>query len=174
MARWKLVTGHYLNTVQEDPVIWEYSETSRTTGRPVRKKFNVPRFLDPREPGDWTNKWGFKDDQDGEIIVCQPGHGDPTDITFLGDPTPDMVPLDDEAKAISASFAEHWRFKAEGAPITYSQSLVDEFQSEMAQAESKPATVQIEGLADLISVMAAQAKATQDLISSMHTPQRRI
>jgi hypothetical protein len=171
MARWKLMTPVYLNCVI--PAKWEYSETSRTTGKPVRKTFNVPTYLDPKEPSDWTKRWGFKDDQDGEIIVCQPGKGDADDIEFLGDPTPDMTPIDDEAKIISASFAERWRFKAEGAPISYSQSLVDEFQSEMAEVQTKPASVQIEGLAELVAAMSAQAAATQALLSTL-TPQRRI
>jgi len=151
MARWKLMNAHYLNTV--DPVKWEYTEVDRTSGRPIRKQFTVPRLLDPKDPQDWTTRWGNKDNAEGEIIVCQPGKGEAHDIGFLGDPTPDMVPVDDEAKEISASFADHWRYKPDGESGGYSQSLVDKFQSEMAETEAKPATVQVEGLADLVAAI---------------------
>lgn len=171
MARWKLMNSHYLNTV--DPAEWEYSENSRTTGKPVRRKFHVPRLLDPREPSDWTNTWGARDNAEGEIVVCQPGKGQERDIEFLGDPTPDMMPLDDEAKAISLSFEKHWRFKPETSEASFSQSLVDGFQEEMSKIEARPtAPVQVEGLADLITVLAAQAKATQDLIASQSSQRR--
>jgi hypothetical protein len=164
MARWKLLNAHYLNT--RDPTEWEYQETDRTSGRPVRKKFIVPRLLDPREPSDWNHSWGHGDQRDGDVIVCLPGKGDPKDIEFLGDPTPDMLPLDDEAKSISASFAEHWRFKAEGQDTSYSQSLVDKFQSQMAEHEAKPSTVQVQGLDALIAAMATQSAAIQALLTS--------
>lgn len=171
MARWKILTSMYLNTV--DSAEWEYIEANRTTGKPMRKKFNVPRLIDPRAPGDWTHKWGFKDDADGECVLCQPGKGEANDIEFLGDPTPDMIPLDDEARAISAGFAERWRYKPEGSAITYSQALVDEFESEMADTQSKPAPpVQIEGLADLVAVMAQQAEATQAILASLASNRR--
>ena len=171
MARWKLMNAHYLYTLE--PVEWEYSEVDRTSGRPIRKKFHVPRLLDPKDPSDWTTRWGNKDNSEGEIIVCFPDKGERGDIAFRGDPTPDMVPVDDEAKEISASFANHWRYKPDTELGGYSQSLVDKFQSEMSEVESKPASVQVEGLADLVAVMASQAKATQDLISSLH-PTRRV
>ena len=57
MARWKLMTPHYLNVEGEE---WEYQETNRTTGRPQRTKFPVPRLLDIRDPQCWTNQWGNK------------------------------------------------------------------------------------------------------------------
>ena len=44
MARWKLMTPHYLNVDGEE---WEYQETDRQTGRPRGTKFRVPRLLDP-------------------------------------------------------------------------------------------------------------------------------
>lgn len=171
MARWKLMTSHYLNCV--DPAEWEYSETDRTTGRQKRIRIPVPRYLDIRDPGDWTNKWNSGTNmaaskltnEDGEIIVCVPGAGLPGDIEFLGDPTPDMMPVDDEAVAISKTFENHWRYKPEGT-VNYSQSLVDEFQTELADVHSKPATVQVDGLSDLVAAMAAQTKALTEMLSA--------
>ena len=97
MARWKLKTPHYLNVPGTK---WEYTENSRTSGRPQRNVYNVPLYLHPEDPNDWN--WRYDRDS-GDIIVCYEGKGDSSgkDIVFIGPPTPDMEPLDDEAKAIS-------------------------------------------------------------------------
>lgn len=160
MARWRLMAPHYLNTGTAE---WEYNETDRTTGRPKRVKFAVPLYLNPHDPGDWTESWGSTDNKDGQIIVRQ-GDGQPRDIEFTGDPTPDMVPLDDEAAAISAKFTEHWRYKPEGV-VTYSQSLVDEFQSQMGEAAAKP--IEIPGMSDLVAIMTTQVAQNAELIRAL-------
>jgi hypothetical protein len=159
MARWKLMTAHYLNVPGEE---WEYIETDRKTGRPRRTKFPVPRLLDVNDPTCWTNRWGGKDNEDGEIIVCHDGKGEPSDQIFFGDPTPDMMPIDDEAKAISASFEDFWRYKPEEGLGNHSQSLIDKFQIELAEAQAKP--VEIPGLTDLVSVIAKQTEMFGKLI----------
>jgi hypothetical protein len=164
MARWKLMTPHYLNVPNEE---WEYVENDRKTGRPKRHKFSVPRYLDPKDPSCWTKTWGAKGDEDGEIIVCFEGKGESDDITFFGNPTPDMSPVDDEAREISAKFEELWRFKPENSAGEYSQSLVDKFQSELAEAQSKPQTVEVAGLADLVAQIGA-------LVETVAKPERRV
>jgi hypothetical protein len=162
MARWKLMTAHYLAVPGTE---WEYTENSRTTGRPIRNKFQVPRFLDPRDPQDWTTTWGNRDNAEGEVIVCYAGKGQSSDIIFTGEPTPDMVPLDDEAKAISASFEDKWKWKPDSAPTDYSQSLVDRFQLEMAEVERKPA--QVEGLGELVNAISAMATTNQEILKRL-------
>ncbi len=170
MARWKLVNAHYLNCVGTE---WEYNEVDRTTGRQVRMRLPVPRHLNPYDPSDWTNRWGNKDNEEGEIVVCHAGKGEPKDVVFQGDPTPDMVPIDDEAKAISGSFTELWRYKPEvDAPGGFSQSMVDKFQSQFAELQSKPSTVP--GLEDLAKAVAAIAKQNQDMLQSLVKPDRRV
>jgi hypothetical protein len=146
MARWKLMTSHYLNVPDEK---WEYQETDRTTGKPVRRQYNVPRLFDVNDPSCWTNQWGNRDNADGEIIVCYEGKGEPRDAVFFGDPTPDMMPMDEEATAISASFEGKWKAKPEGIAGDYSQSLVDRFQIEMSEIKAKPA--EVPGMTDLIA-----------------------
>lgn len=168
MARWKLACPHYLNTNDTE---WEYSEANRSTGRPVRKKFAVPRYLNPNDPADWTSSWGSKDNADGEVIVCWVGKGTDKDIAFEGDPTPDMIPVDDEARDISATFAERWRYKPESSEISYSQALVDEFQGELADKMAKP--VEIPGLQDLVSVISVMTQQNAELIKSVAAPGRR-
>ena len=169
MARWKLINAHYLMTI--DPAEWEYTETSRTTGKQVRKKFHIPRLLDPSDPGDWTNRWGNKDNAEGEVVVCLPDKGQPGDVEFLGDPTPDMSPIDDEAKEISASFAVRWSYKPD-SDQSYSQSLVDKFQVEMAELKTKAPPLEIPGLADLVAAISQQTKATSEAIAALGAPRR--
>lgn len=164
MARWKLVVSHYLNCPDTE---WEYNETDRITGRPKRTRFSVPRYLDINDPGCWTNSWGNKDNADGEVIVCHEGKGEPRDQIFFGDPTPDMIPVDDEARAISATFEQHWSYKPDTAEISYSQSLVDDLQAKRAEMEARPQQVEIAGLGDLVASIAAMAKQNQDLIASL-------
>jgi len=156
MARWKLLTSHYLNTPGEE---WEYTENDRNTGRPRRIKFPVPRLLDINDPSCWTNKWGGQGNEEGEVIVCYKDKGDSHDIIFTGDPTPDMVPIDDEAKVISAGFADIWRYKPESIGVDHSQSLIDRFQIEMAEIKTKP--VEIPGLSDLVSAIGALIKQNE-------------
>jgi len=163
MARWKLIASHYLNVADEE---WEYTEQSRGNGRTIRKKFKVPRHLDVNDPGCWTERWGPKGDEEGCINVCLEGKGNPGDITFFGDPTPEMLPLDEEAEAISASFESKWKYRPEEFKDGYSQSLVEKFQGELAAAQAKTAPVEIPGLADLTSMIGELVKQNQQVIES--------
>lgn len=163
MARWKLATAHYLMVEGTE---WEYVENDRTTGRPIRKKFKVPRYLSPHDPADWTNSWGQKDAADGEVIVCREGKGQPRDIVFHSDPTPDMVPLDDEAKEESALWEGRWAYKPDDPNAAgFNQSLVDKFMVELA-----PKPVEVSGLDALVAAMAAQTKAMTELMSAGRRP----
>lgn len=164
MARWKLQTSHYLNTLNGTE--WEYSAVQG--GKAVRRRFPVPRYLDILDPGDWTLKvgnglpveWGGNDDSAGGIIVvCQPGKGQPGDIEFVGDPSPNMLPLDDEAKAISDSFRDRWNFAPSDEGISHSQMLVDAIEDlKETQLNRGPETVKIEGLDSVLASLAEGQK----------------
>jgi hypothetical protein len=159
------MAAHYLNVPGEE---WEYVENDRSTGRPIRHKFAVPRLLDPKDKSCWTSRWGAGSDEEGEIIVCMPGKGDPKDQIFFGNPTPDMMPVDDEAKEISESFAVLWSYKPETDTNNYSQSLIDRFQleAEVAKASAgKPATV--EGLSELTAAIGQMVKQNAELLTSL-------
>ena len=163
MARWKLLTCMYLNTA--DGTEWEYREIDGATGREVRKRRRVPRYLDINDPGDWTNRFGdvgisrggSSPDGQGEIIVCWEGRGKPSDVVFLGDPTPDMSPVDDEAKEISASFADRWRYKPDTDDGSYTQSQISRI---AAQAQDRIEKVEVEGLAELIAAIGTLVERT--------------
>jgi hypothetical protein len=169
MARWKLLTSHYLDTRDTQ---WEYKEIDQSTGREHRKQVTVPRYLDINDPGDWTNRWGNKDNAQGEIVVCHEGEGDAHDIVFYGDPTPDMSPVDEKAIAISASFAKKWEYRPDTAENSYSQSLIDRFETEMRDIKEKPATVEVAGLSELVAAFATMATQNQELIKTLS--QRRL
>src|SRR5215831_19089147 len=127
MARWKLMAGHYINVPGTE---WEHKETSRETGRQVRKVYAVPRHLDPKAPEDWNN-WPMGRHDDGEIIVCHVGKGQPRDIEFTGPPTQDMEPLDDEARAISARIPK----KKDGFEhMTMSEGVLEDLMRQLSQA----------------------------------------
>lgn len=165
--RWKLAAPHYLNT---EGVTWLYTEMDRKTGKQKRVEFPVPLYLNPHDAGDWNYTYGTADDAEGQIIVCHKGKGDGRDIVFIGDPTPDMVPLDDEARELSATFADRWRYKPEGTEGQYSQSLIDRFQGEMETAASKP--VEIPGMSDLVAAMQASVAQTNTLITALASNRR--
>ena len=124
MARWRLLNPHYLNV---PGIEWEQKETNRDTGRQVTRKFSVPLLLQPNEPSDCNYP--------GEIIVCS---GEPTpafkrDIQFLGEPTPDMEPVDEEAEKISESLKHKWVHPIDTLPANgdYGAALIATFEKQI-------------------------------------------
>lgn len=166
MARWKLLQPHYINV---PGTTWEYKETSRTTGKPVRREFPVPTFLNPEDPGDCN----YSENGESWLIVADKiDDRFPRDIIFVGNPTPDMLPLDDEARAISAKFEKQWSHPINDLPLSqdqsYSQALVDRLQIDLASAQiesTRPA--QIEGMTELLATMAAMMKQNQEVLATL-------
>ena len=106
--RWRLMTSHYLNVPGTE---WEHNESDRTTGKAVRKLYTVPALLDPRNPNDCN--------RDGDCVVTHAIEGlrnERTDTIFLGDPTPDMESMNDEAEAISNSLKAKWAHPIDTLP----------------------------------------------------------
>lgn len=170
MARWKLMTSHHLNVPGNE---WEYTEN--VNGDMKRYRFAVPKLLDIRDPKCWTNKFGNKDNEEGEIVVCYAGKGDPRDVVFEGEPTPDMQPVDEEAAVISASFAKKWEMKPDFNPGEFSQSIIDKFQVDLDQARSKSA--EIKGMDELIGAMTNLMKQNAEIMAAMAAasqPARRV
>lgn len=164
MARWKLMAAAYLNVPGE---IWEYKETDRATGKQRRIELAVPMLVDPNDPGVWTNKWGNRDNLEGEVIVCLKDKGERSDLVFLGDPTPDMIPLDDEAREITASHSHRWSYKPDdpASEQNYSTSLINRFEEEMKAAANKP--VEVPGLGDLTAAIAKMAESNAAMVAAM-------
>lgn len=169
MARWKLLTPHYLMI---EGVTWQYKEVDRMTGKLKTQTFKVPHLLDPIDPTAWNYVFGR---DNGEIIVCLPGKGEARDIEFFdsnggpGTPTPDMFPVDDEAKAISAKLEEGWKHPIESLSGTYSNHLLAGLHEEIAkvQSQSAPATTTVEGLSELLAAMTTMMKQNQQMLDAM-------
>lgn len=160
MARWRLTAPHYLNV---PGTTWEYKEVDRTTGRQRRTQFQVPALLDPNQPADCN----YRNGDEGEIIVCFVGKGEPKDIEFMGEPTPDMMPLDDEAKSISAKFAAKWKHPIESLPGSYADVLLNDLQSEVAEVQAKGKSQQIDGMSELLAGLATMMKQNQEIIGAL-------
>jgi len=172
MARWKLLNAHYLNIKGNT---WVYSEVDRVTGRPIKREFEVPQLLDPAsDPTVWNYRNGM---DDGEVIVSHKESPDyPRDYIFRGDPTPDMLPLDDEAREISASFAGRWKHPIENMNVSYSQSLIDGFHEDMktiqAKAEAGP-NADIKALTEAVTQMAQMQATLMQALTNKPAGERR-
>lgn len=125
MARWRLQQPHYLNVPGTE---WEYKEVDKNTGKQGRKVYTVPALLDPKEPSDHNYP--------GEIIVAYEGRAaSPKDIIFIGEPTPDMEPVDDEAEKISAALAPKWNHPIDSLSNEggYAGTLLANFEAQIAK-----------------------------------------
>lgn len=127
MARWRLLTAHYLKVPGTE---WEYEESVQHSNRKERVRFPVPLYLNPEDQADWNTPDG--------IVVCYADKGERRDIVFVGEPTPDMEPLDEEARQISESFKHKWVHPIETLPSTgdYTQSLIAGLEKQIAAAAS--------------------------------------
>jgi hypothetical protein len=136
MARWRLTQPHYLQVPGTE---WEYKETDRETQRQVRKVFEVPLYLNPNEQADWNdrvNEW--------VTVSNRFDKAHPRDHVFVGPPTPDMAPLDDEAEQITQSYIDSgaWKHPIESLDMNYSQSVLSDFERQIATALSNVAKSQ--------------------------------
>lgn len=132
--RWRLINAHYLK-VAELPdgtrVEWEHKEISRETDRAARKLYAVPILLNPNDPADCNYP--------GELIVAHAIDGASNlrqDIVFIGDPTPEMEPLNDAAQAITDALRPKWEHPIDTLPVNggmnsqemaFMQSMMTEF-----------------------------------------------
>lgn len=132
MARYRLNTGHYIHALQWDQsqTEWEYTEQSLVNNRMVRRRFKVPMLLDPKDatccnyPGEC-------------IVTTKYDERFPLDIVFEGDPTPDMTPLDDEARARVEELSAKWIHPIEALPGNFSQSLLDTLERQLSAVAAR-------------------------------------
>lgn len=148
MARWRLKAKHYLSV--EDNV-WEYTELDEATRRQKRKQFPVPRHLDPEYKGDHNYP--------GEIIVGYAEYD--RDLVFTGPPTPDMEPLDDDARAISERESKNWINPIDSLSSNYSASLLSTFEEQLKSV------MQSAGIAKGVSV--SENQVSKDEFEALKT-----
>lgn len=168
MARWRLTAPHYLNVPGTE---WEYSEVDTRSGRPKRLRFPVPTYLDPAQPPSLNHPNG----QNIEIIVC---HGEPKvngDIQFMGPPTPDMVPLDEEAIAISKDLeAKVWQHPIESLSGTYGDHLEKKFEQQLLKMREVATPQPMNGMTELLTAMAQMMQQNQQIMQMLMHPQQAI
>lgn len=135
MARWKLTAKHYLNV---EGTKYRYEETDKETGKRAEKEFLVPRFLDPEDRNDCN--------RNGELVVFLKGsEGKPVkdDFIFVGPPTRDMEPLDEEAEKITEQFLASYKDPIGDLPegMDYGAMVANQFERALEKLMSKGATI---------------------------------
>jgi hypothetical protein len=164
MARWKLTEPHYLNVPGTK---WEQTITDRATGKQIRKIYNVPTHFHPDVDADCNRRDGF----DQFIIVCHEGKGHPDgkDIVFVGDPTPGMLPIDDEARELSSKFA--WKPTQGTDDISQSNSfssqLLGGLLDQMSELQTKVVAVQSPGMDKFMETMAAMMLQQTQILAAI-------
>src|SRR5262249_8569621 len=105
---------------------------------------------------------------EGILVVCHEGKGNSTDVVFLGAPTPDMVPLDAEAKALSDKANAGLKHPINDLAPTYAEGLIESLQKEMS--EVKQASAAPEGMTELLAAMAGMMKQNQEILAALTKP----
>ncbi len=145
--RWRLTTAHHLSidTLPDGTKVeWEHKETSRESGRAVRKLFPVPMFLEPKDAADHNYP--------GEIIVAHAVDGCHNlcqDYIFKGPPTQEMEPLNAEAQAITDEWRHKWLNPVESLPANGGMTSAESaFMAKMTEAFERIAPPRVEPKAD--------------------------
>lgn len=167
--RWQLTEPHYLNVPGTK---WEQTIVDRNTGRPQRKSFTVPMHLHPEADIDWNRMDGHM----GFITVCHEGGGHPDgkDIVFIGDPTPGMLPLDDEARELSGRFS--WTPTTGTDEVSQANSFANQMLNglikDMAELQAGVRSApQAEGLGELVATMREMMQAQMQMFQMMMAKQ---
>lgn len=126
MPAWKLTKEHYLNVPGTQ---WRHEETSQSSGERIEKMFDVPRYLDPSDPRHQNS--------DGDVVVYQGKKPEGRAWLFVGAPTPDMEPIDDEATAITDKLRATWVAPVESLPNQLDASLFTQLQRENAELKAQ-------------------------------------
>lgn len=164
MARWKLTEPHYLRV---EGTRWEYSEIDRLTGRPKRTQYEVPLYINPNYDDD-LRQFGQDYEAMGVIIIVSDGVDSlAKDLIFKGDPTPSMIPLDDDAREKSAKFKKIWEPQAEGS-LTYAQEAELRWMSELDKLRMEMGkTPQVEGFKEFADSMSAMMKQQTEILAML-------
>jgi hypothetical protein len=184
MARWKLTEAHYLKV---SGTKWEYNSVDRRTGRPKREVFEVPLQLDPKSIDDLT-KYGqpdpsfpSRDIEDYILVVTDKESVNQRDLVFIGNPTPGMLPLDDEAKELSAKCAGGlWKPTAgtddDSQRAAFSNKVIDDLMGQMNTLKDEVNRApQIEGISELMGAIGAMMKQNQEIMTLLiKQPGRRV
>lgn len=166
MARWRVTAKHYINARQfGEDTTWVREETNRDTGRAFRRTFPVPLYIDPEDPI-CTNK------NVGYCVVAKEGSEMSGDIILDGPPTPDMEPLDDEARQITKAESIKWKDPINSLPVAigedFGQQLLAMLTAQFNTAAVSPGSVSLKGAgSDEIAQLKAMLEAQQQQIAQL-------
>lgn len=123
--RWRLTSAHYLNVPGTE---WERQELNMQSQSMARQRFVVPMLVDPKDP---KSTRGQPED---EVYVAHEGSKYSRDIIFIGDPTPEMEPMNEEAEAITNRLRPSWSHPVDALPGTFNQSMLIGLEKQLAEA----------------------------------------
>lgn len=170
MARWRVTQKHYLHAKQYgQPTEWAREETNRDTGRTFRKTMLVPLLIDPEDPFCQNRTTGM-------CVVAREGTEQPGDIVFFGPPTPDMEPLDEEARKETDSFKHRWKSPFDDMPVAigadFGESMLMFFQRQLTEAQNgNPQNASMKNvdngkIDELMKLVAAQQEQINKLLNT--------
>lgn len=162
-ARYRLKDKHYINVPGTE---WEQRELNTTTKKQVRKVYEVPAYLDPDAQSDWNYP--------GVIIVAsEVNEMYPNDIIFLGDPTPDMEPLNPAAKERVRQVKDKWVHPINTLSGTYGEGMLADLQRMLATRQqetgAKP-NVLVDQLTKQVEALQAQVGMLTSLLKDRVNP----
>lgn len=177
MARWKLTAKHYLHANQYgQPTEWQREEVNTQTGRTFRKSYKVPMLIDPEDPFCINRIVGY-------CVIATIGSAQPGDIeVFDFKPTPDMEPLDEEARAMSEAERPNWVNPIDGLSPQmgedFAQQLLGALQqraNSMQANQSVPQpglqpNAEVAELKGVISAMQKQMEAMMSAFGGQRSP----
>lgn len=158
MAKWRLTAAHYLNVPGTE---YEYKETDRVSGRQARQVFPVPLLLDPKDPSCCN--------RDGDCIVVQGEPAGRGEYEFVGEPTPDMEPLNAEAEAISDRHREKWKHPIDSLPVNgedYGSALIKAFERQISELIKSGAATPAQPVS-AATVSVDEFKALQEQVAAL-------
>lgn len=167
MARWKPTAKHYLHARQYgQPTEWQREEINVQTGRAFRKTYPVPMLIDPDDPYCMNRIVGY-------CVMATEGSAQPGDIEIFNfKPTPDMEPLDEEARAMSEAERPNWINPIDGLSPQmgedFAQQLLGALQQQANQLQVGRTTATQSGeMSELKGLIAAQQKQIEALMGAL-------
>jgi hypothetical protein len=168
MARWKPTAKHYFHARQfGQPTEWQREEVNVQTGRAFRKSYVVPMFIDPDDPWCINRHLGY-------CVLATEGCAQPGDIEIFNfKPTPDMEPLDDEARALSEAERPNWINPIDGLSPQMGEDFAQQLLGALQQRANSIQFVPSAGVqpsaefSELKGLVAAQQRQIETLILAL-------
>lgn len=172
--RWKLTEAHYLKVAG---TFWEHNQVDRKTGKPIRKQYPVPLFLDPMSLDDMITHGQMDPNlpsnqpEDWMLVVAQGESSFTKDVIFEGEPTPGMLPLNDEARAISEKYSKgRWQptqgIDEDSQRESFSNKIINGLLDQVHTLKES-VVAPTAGMAEFMETMTAMMKQQHEIIAML-------